>query len=320
MAWIAVACGRAVARWVLHPIALYFVLLAPAARRRSARYLGRALGRPARWSDVYRHVHAFASTVLDRVYFVRGQLDEFQIDLHGGELMEALISEGRGAVLLGAHIGSFEALHALGTRQAGQAGKAGQSGQSGQDLTRPALDAMRPSPDAKRPGPRVAMVMYPDNARMIQSVLRAIAPGFHLDIIPIGRRGSTLAIRDWLDAGGLAGMLGDRFLPAQNTRGGVVLRPFLGHSAQCHDGPLRLAQLLHRPVVFMVGLYRGGRRYEVRFEHLADFSQPSTDAAERERQLDMAMTSYVRRLETVCRDAPYNWFNFHDFWNEDASH
>jgi hypothetical protein len=283
MAWIAVRLGRRVARAVLHPIALYFLAFAPTARRHSQRYLARVLGRAPTWADSYRHFHAFAATVLDRVYFARGQMHAFQLTLQGADLLDATLAEGRGAFMLGAHIGSFEALHAVGEN---------------------------------RPGMRVAMVMYPDNARMIHAVLQSVAPQFKLGIIPVGRAGSTLAIRDWLDGGGLAGLLGDRFLPADTTRAGSVTLPFLGAPAHFTEGPLRLAQLLRRRVIFMVGLYRGGNRYDVRFEELADFSQRVADPAAREQQLHAALAAYVARLEALVREAPYNWFNFHDFWNE----
>lgn len=284
MAWIAVHLGRRIARLVLHPITLYFLLFAPTARRHSARYLQRALGHPPTLADRYRHFHAFASTVLDRIYFVRGEMHEFDLQVRGSELMDATLAEGRGAFMLGAHIGSFEALHAVGE---------------------------------SRPGMRVAMVMYPDNARLIHGVLQAVAPDFKLGIIPIGRPGSTLAIRDWLDGGGLAGLLGDRFLPSDPARAGSIAQPFLGVTARFTDGPLRLAQLLRRRVIFMVGLYRGGRRYEVRFEPLADFRERVDDAAQRERLVQQAVQAYVARLEALVREAPYNWFNFHDFWLED---
>jgi predicted LPLAT superfamily acyltransferase len=287
MAWIATRCGRPVARLLLHPVALYFLLMAPRQRRHSARYLGRALGRPATWVDSYRHFHSFASVVLDRVYFARDQMQLFQLDVQGGPAVDACLAEGRGAFLLGAHLGSFEAMHAIG---------------------------------ATRPGMRVAMVMFPDNARLIQQVLQAIAPAFRLNIIPIGRRGSTLAIRDWLDGNGLAGFLGDRYLPTEVPRDGrrpdSVVLPFLGAPARFTDGPLRLAQLLRRRVLFMAGLYQGGPHYDLRFEVLADFSQPSDDPAEREQALQRALGQYVQRLEALCREAPYNWFNFYDFWQE----
>ena len=84
------------------------------------------------------------------------------------------------------------------------------------------------------------------------------------------------------------------------------------------DGPLRLAMLLRRRVIFMVGLYRGGNRYDVRFESLVDFRHPPADLVERERLVRSAVADYVRRLETLCREAPYNWFNFYDYWDEDG--
>jgi predicted LPLAT superfamily acyltransferase len=282
MAWIAVAFGRRVARLVLHPITWYFLAFAPKARKSSARYLARALGRPATLADRYRHIHAFAATVLDRVYLARGRVHDFDLRLEGAPLMDALVAQGRGALLIGAHFGSFEALHAVG---------------------------------ASRPGLRVAMAMYPDNARLIHEALQAIAPGFHLDIIAIGRPSSTLAVRDWLDAGGLVGMLGDRVLGQEGPRSGMVDLPFLGQSARFSDGPFRLALLLKRRLVFMVGVYRGGARYDVRFEPLADFSAPPADAAARDNLLRDALQAYVQRLESLCREAPYNWFNFHDFWH-----
>ncbi len=292
MAWVAVSLGRGAARLLLHPITLYYLCFAAAPRRHSARYLARVLGRPPHWRERYRHIHRFAATVLDRIYFVRGELQAFELQVHGSELMDALCAEGRGAVLLGAHLGSFEALHAVGN---------------------------------SHPGLRVAMGMFPDNARMIQRVLQAVAPQSPLDIIAIGRSGSTLAMREWLDGGGLVGLLGDRYLARdrahESARGATSIElPFLGQPVRFTDGPLRLAQLLRRRVVFMVGLYHGGRRYEVRFEDLADFSLPAVSAAEREGQLHTAMRAYVARLETLVRQAPYNWFNFYDYWADDRPH
>jgi predicted LPLAT superfamily acyltransferase len=286
MAWIAVTLGRPVARLLLHPIAAYFLLSAPPGMRRAtAEYLRRALGRPPRLRDHYRQLHAFASTVLDRVYLVRGGTDRFELEIRGEENVDAALADGRGAVLVGAHLGSFEVLHAL---------------------------------SESRPGLRVAMVMYPHNARMLHTVLQAVAPDFELGIIPIGQPGSTLAIRDWLDAGGLVGMLGDRLPPPGTARGQTMRLPLLGAPATFSDGPLRVAQLLRRRVLFMVGLYRGGRRYELRWIPLADFRDPPREPAAREAQLRQAQQAFVAQIEALCREAPYNWFNFYDFWGDDA--
>ena len=84
------------------------------ARRESARYLARVLGRPARWADVYRHIHSFAATVLDRVYFLQDRFDQFDLRHSAARGDGRPLARGEGAMLVGAHIGSFEALRALG--------------------------------------------------------------------------------------------------------------------------------------------------------------------------------------------------------------
>ena len=285
IAWIATHLGRPMARLVLHPIALYYLLFAPTPRRASRLYLNRALGRPAGWADLYRHIHCFASVALDRIWFAAGRLDLFDMHITGADLMDRSVAQARGIFLLGAHVGSFEALHAVGM---------------------------------SHPGLPVAMVMYPDNARMIHTVLQALAPDFEVSIIPIGQRGSALAIRDFLDKGGLTGLMGDRFVPSDAVYGSSVALMFLGRPARFTDGPVRLAMMLRRQVMFMVGLYRGGKRYELRFESLADFREVPADPAERERLVHATVAEYVQRLEALCREAPYNWFNFYDYWHEDT--
>lgn len=281
--WIALHLGRGVARAVLHPITLYFMLFAPTAWRNSRRYLARALGRTPVFADGYRQVLAFASTILDRVFLLRWPLSRFDVQVHGAQLLDDTLAEGRGAFLVGAHVGSFEVLRAVGD---------------------------------SRPGVRVGMVMYPDNARMVNEALRAIAPDAPPHIIALGRPESMLQVRDWLDGGGLAGMLADRTLDVEGERGTEVTVPFLGAPAAFTDGPFRLAALLRRKVIFMAGIYLGGNRYDVRFETLADFSE-RCGADERERRIQAAVAAYAQRLETLCREHPYNWFNFHDFWRED---
>jgi predicted LPLAT superfamily acyltransferase len=172
---------------------------------------------------------------------------------------------------------------------------------------------------------RLAMLMYPDNAQRITAILNAIAlPEMRPHVISLGRPHSMLALRDWLDGGGLGGMLADRTLPGSeeqpaNQRGNNIVLPFLGQPAVFNDGPFRLAALLRRKVFFMAGMYGGGDRYDVRFDPLADFGTPFADAAERERRIRSAVEAYVARLEALCRAYPYNWFNFNDFWLEDAA-
>lgn len=291
---MALVFGRHVTRLLLPPISLYFLLFAPTPRRHIKRYLFRAIGPHAGWIDGYRLLHAFASTVLDRVYFLRGRMDLFDVKVKGNLPLETEALQGRGAFLLGAHVGSFEAL-----------GACKHHSQHKQEL-------------------RLAMLMYPDNAQRITAILNAISlPEARPHVIALGRPHSMLALRDWLDHGGLGGMLADRTLPGSEDqpaqqRGNNIVLPFLGQPASFNDGPFRLAALLRRKVFFMAGLYGGGARYDVQFDLLADFSERASDPAERERRIHTAVEAYVAHLEALCRAYPYNWFNFHDFWLEDS--
>ena len=275
MTWLSLCIGRQASRFVVYGIAGYFLLTSPGARRVSRDYLRRALGREPRWTDLYAHIFAFASTIHDRVYLLNGRFELFDIALHGESLVTAAQQQGRGAFLMGAHMGSFELIHALGRRQ---------------------------------PGVRAAMVMFGDNARKINTLLRAINPALQQDIIALGRVDSMLNVRKALDDGVFVGVLGDR-TPGEET---TVPVPFFGADAELPLGPFRMAAVLRRPVIFMTGLYLGANRYAVHFETLADFSQTPRD--ERDQAIAAAIARYVALLEKHCRAAPYNWFNFFDFW------
>ena len=275
MTWISLRLGRRAARGVLHLIAAYFLLFAPASRRASSDYLGRALGRPARWRDLYRHFFTFAATIHDRVYLVNRRFDLFDFEVHGEDMLHRLLADGKGLFLMGAHLGSFEVIRAIGRKHT--------------DL-------------------RVAMLMHEDNAQKINAMLTAINPEAVQDIIGLGHIDSMLKVRERLDAGGVVGMLVDR------TPGNDALYPvqILGADAQLPSGPFRMAALLRRPVVFMTGLYLGGNRYAIHFDTLADFSEVAR--GQRDAALQAAITRYAALLDQYCRKAPYNWFNFFDFW------
>ena len=119
MVWLSLTFGRRVGRVVLHGIAAYFVLFAPSARRASRQYLERALGRPAGWLDGYRHVLSFASTIHDRIYLLNDRFDVFDIEVTGDKALLESLDQRPGALLMGAHLGSFEVLRAMGRGKKG---------------------------------------------------------------------------------------------------------------------------------------------------------------------------------------------------------
>ena len=279
MRHLALRLGRTPARLLLYPITLYFLLFAGEAGAASRDYLARLFGRPPRLAERWRHFFSFASTVLDRLYLLNDRADLFEIEIEGRELVEAAMAHGDGVFLLGSHLGSFEALRAAGRWYSGL---------------------------------RVTLVMYPDNARQIHATLAAINPALQNTIVPLGQLDSMLEVKTRLEAGDLVGMLGDRS-PRQEA---MARRSLLGSEAAFPLGPLRLAALMRRPVLFMCGLYLGGNRYRLHFSELADFS--ALERGGREAAVQSALSEYTMRLERQCRAAPYNWFNFYDFWADHA--
>lgn len=275
MTWISLRLGRRAGRTVLHLIASYFLLFAPASRRASGNYLRRVLGRPPRWRDLYQHFYTFAATIHDRIYLVNRRFDMFDLEVHGEDMLRRLLAGGKGLFLMGAHLGSFEVIRAIGRKET--------------DL-------------------RLAMVMHEDNARKINAMLAAINPQAVQDIIGLGHIDSMLKVRERLDEGGVVGVLADR------TTGNDTLCPvqILGTTANLPIGPFRMAALLRRPVVFMTALYLGGNRYTIHFDPLADFS--AVARGQRDAALEAAITRYAALLDQYCHEAPYNWFNFFDFW------
>ena len=272
MVRVSALLGRGPSRVLLRCVAAYFFLAGGKARRASIEFLTRAMGRAPTNGEVFRHFFTFATTVHDRIFLLRDRFDLFDVEVHGAELFGP-----GGALLMGAHFGSFEALRACG-RGMGQR--------------------------------RVAMAMYEENARKVTSVLAAISPNATTDIIGLGRMEAMLEVRQRLEEGVLVGVLADRTLGEEPT----LAVDFLGAPARFPTGPMRMAAVLRQRVVFMAGVHLGGNRYDVRFEPLLDFSQVTDDPAKRTEQVNEAVRAYAARLEHHARAAPFNWFNFFDFW------
>jgi predicted LPLAT superfamily acyltransferase len=280
MAFLSLHLGRTAARAFLYLIAGYFFVFAPRERRCMRDYLRRALGREPQARDRFRQIMTFATCIHDRIYLLAERYQLFEISLQGEALMNEVVAAGGGAILMGAHMGSFEVLRWIGERRSGLG---------------------------------LAMAMYEDNAHKVNAMLAALAPRNPPEIIALGRIDAMLRIRARLDQGALVGMLPDRSFGEQ----GLLPVTFLGATAYLPTGPMRAAAMLRRRVIFMLGLYRGGNRYHLVFEPLADFS--ATPSGQRQAAIEAAVTRYAALLEQYCRSDPYNWFNFFDFWRSPAS-
>ncbi|MFY9314715.1 MAG: acyl-CoA synthetase [Burkholderiales bacterium] len=277
ISWLTRVLGRRTGRILLVPICWYFVVFLPRARRASRAFLARILGTPIGLTEVFRHFHVFACTLLDRVEMLSKGSARFDIRIHNDAALAAILARGRGCLLLGSHLGSFEILRAYGERQ--------------QRLT-------------------VNLVMHEDNARVMGRWMHRMAPELAVRIIAPGTPQTLLRVRECLERGEIVAMLGDR--PFGSER--MVRCRFLGGDAAFPSGPMLTAAVLGIPVVAFFCLYHDDLRYDVYFEVLAErvvLADGPRDAA-----LLPWVERYVLHLEAYARLAPYNWFNFYDFWED----
>jgi predicted LPLAT superfamily acyltransferase len=271
--------GRRVAGWVLYWVAFYYALLRGDARRASRDYL-RRVGQPSTFWDVVRHLHTFAQVSLDRLFFVTGHLRGFEVEQKNHDRLVEVTRSGRGVLLLGAHLGSFEVMRCR-----------------AKDFDIP-----------------INVVVDFSNAERVNSVLRSLAPDMNTRLISLAGDplAAMLEIKAAIGRGEPVAILGDR-LPEGGSSSRVVKARFLGEDAWLPAGPWLLASTLQCPVYFVAGVYSRPNRYALQFELLAE--EVKLDRKERGTALERYAQSYATTLEAYTRSAPLNWFNFFDFWS-----
>ena len=275
---VALRVGRWPSRLLLLPITLYFLLVRGPERRASRAFLGRVFGRPATQWEVACHIHTFAATILDRVFLLSEQFRRYQLQVHGLDALHAELDKGRGVLLFGAHVGSFEALRVL---------------------------------SLKRPDVNVRVLLDKGQSPALTRLLDALNPDIADTVIDASQPGTAivLALKEAAEQKSAIGLLVDRAKPGESA----LACPFFGTPALFPTAPTLIAAALQIPIVLCFGLYRGRNRYDVHFE---TFSEGLVIARHNRREaLADVLTRYAARLEHYVRLAPYNWFNFYDFWN-----
>ena len=280
--WVALDVSAPLARAMLLPITAYFLVVRGPERRASRHYLRRALRREPGLLDIARHIHTFATSILDRVAFLSGESRTRAVRVHGVECLQHYLDAGRGVLLFGSHLGSFEAVRHVGF---------------------------------SRPGIEVRILMDYHRNPQVTQMLDALNPMARASVIDAGGDATRvlLAINEALARGGLVGLLADRghgndaTLPAQ----------LLGSTIALPLGPYRIAAVTGAPVVLIFGLLQPDGTYDVYFESFAE----RIELRREHRTEDAALWAgrYAAHLEARIREAPYNWFNFYDYWHDDLA-
>ena len=190
---------------------------------------------------------------------------------------ESVLSElkGQGCLLFGSHLGSFEVARAFGL--------------SKQEL-------------------QLKVLMHESQSKKANTLLNSLNPEFAQTIIQIGEPHSLLQVNELVSQGDMVALLADRAFHKEKT----TPCTFLGGKAYLPSGPIVLASILKVPVILFFGLYKGGNRYEIYFEKFTDLVQ--LDALDKDRSIQKWTQQYADRLSYYCKMAPFNWFNFYNYW------
>lgn len=262
--------GRRGGRLLLRVVMVWFVVFGGDARRASRQWLSLHRER-VRLRDIYRHFLTFGTVALDRFALVRGEVAVFDLDYVGREHVESRA----GGILIGAHLGSFEAMGAF-------------------------------SRDHALP---VHPAMYTEHARRIQGLLHRAAPEVAERVVELveGDPGVILKLRRLIDAGAWVALLADRA-----AGGRTVTVDFFGRPAEVAAGPYLLAAALRCPVLFVACVYEAPNRYRLQAEPL--FERVELPREDRDAGVREHAQRFADRLEALAREHPENWFNFYDFW------
>lgn len=269
--------GRTMAAGLLWCVAWYFTLFARVQRTAALDYFKR-IGMPQTLRQVHKLIWSFARVGLDRLLFLLGDIQGLTVQLHGHDELMRLVNEKQGALLLGAHLGSFEAMRTLAGRY------------------------------------KVPLLVLVDfaNAKRVTAMLKALAGdtvNFRLLELNAEDPLALLQVKEAIDRGELVAMLGDR---RTDREGRDVIAPFLGSPAKFPVGPYVLAHVLQCPVYFVAGLFEAPARYDVILAPLVNRIELPRKG--RDEAIEREAARFAKLLEEYTRKAPLNWFNFFPFW------
>lgn len=215
--------GRRGAYLLVYLVLPYYFLAGRDVRAASHTWFDHLRGKRSWWRrqrDAWKHMQAFARSLIDSLIIAMGREEQFTYSRVGREHLIGALEQGRGVVLLSAHVGG----RAVGGRL---------------------LPSEHP----------LNLVAYDNEAEAIKEAIERYRIREPPRIIPLGDGANTsLQILRALRRGEIVAMLADR------TRDENIIRlPFLGREAAFPVGPFLVAVLSGAPVVTALIHKRGGR-------------------------------------------------------------
>ncbi|MFH0756122.1 MAG: lysophospholipid acyltransferase family protein [Bacteroidota bacterium] len=235
-----------------------------------------------RWKSlrsIYLNYCLLGEILVDKVAMLSGSKTDYTFSFEGEQYLHGISEQGRGGVLIGAHMGNWEV--------------------AGQLLER-----------IETP---VNIVMLEAEHEKIRRLLDRVMEKKSIRVIPRKEDFSHLFLIDEaFKRNEFVVIHGDRYLPGTNT----VSVPFLGKEALFPTGPLYLASKHGIPVSFVFTLKESASHYHFYATPGKVFPYPARINT-RKREIREMVESYVASLENMVRKYPLQWFNYYHFWSED---
>ena len=277
--------GRWLCRIVLLFVIFWYWLFSKTARQASLNYLtklhefsGEAspFKSPPTQTNTDTHLMQFAECILDKIEGWLGHIPETELKLFGHEKIREQYQKG--AVIVVSHFGNIELLRAI-----------------------------------KSENPqKINILVYQKHATKFNQFIKKLNSHADVNLVPVDELGvdTALVLQEKLAQGEWIIVAADR-IPVQSNR--VQTVEFLGEDADWPQGAWILASLLKVPVL-AVFCYRTCQQFEVHIYKMTDQLQFSRKT--RMEDMQKTMRQYVVLLEKHCLRAPYQWFNFYNFWNK----
>lgn len=214
--WLLRNAGLKPAYALLHFVTVYYRLFVPAAINPLKDLYSKRLGYNKSDTNklVKKNLLVFGQTLIDKIAVLAGVGDRLSFTHEGVENIEQIVKDGKGGILLSAHLGNWEvAGHLL-----------------------------------KRVEAPINIVMYDGEAEQIKEYMEQFDSKRSFNIIFIKDDLSHIyEMSAALNRNELICLHGDRFRPGNRT----MIHEFLGEEAQFPAGPFILASKLKAPVCFV---------------------------------------------------------------------
>jgi predicted LPLAT superfamily acyltransferase len=288
-------------RIIAFPVGFMYFLFSKRGRNESSRFLQKVapliedpmLAKKCRSRfGPLRHIISFALAFVEKIQSWGGKVSLDNVYFQDDDIGELTgqLEEGKGSFLLFSHLGN--AMLLLGLLNLGRTGVS-------RKIQVTAILDMKVSPHFNR-------------------MLNELNPQSNLDIISADDIGSHTAVllEERIAAGGLVLVTGDR----TSLNGKNIMSPFLGKKAPFPYGVFYLAALMNAPVYFLIGLRRGVLSIRPKYNMHIHKSHLSFDCPRKERleKCSLLAESFAAILEKYCKEQPFQWYNFFDFWQEGA--